>query len=704
MEKNYIDSLFKEEKYLNELNEMYDEMTSVRRFKRKLDDIDKEITWYVGNEKNMYSPDYRSFYQHAYNHYIPHENSAIVQSRYKMLLGEYNVNEIPGYLYCLALLGHFSKLEKDFLSAHENDVQELHHEEIIEFNILHSKVKLLLGFLGQFDSLVAVFINSIDNSGLEYLDDDIKNLDARAIKHRFMTAIRNRDKSMAFKLLGRMRDLDEGEDYYFEALAHFISAEYGECIRYIDKIEKENIDYNTSILLKLECFSFAGNRSAFIECIRENHHMKFERWHILYLCMSLYLRLDIDKEDFDANDISVLEKIHYTDEEDTYYVGQTCRLVAAIITEGLEILETIERLFDIVSDVEITDENVKRFVTLQKALHLFQDQAGLNKFLDWDYLRDKEIKDVKEEAEDMLCQLLLVRNPDDSFENLKDALMVQYKLGDIKAFVNNVNSNYEELLVCLNKGEDSAEELIRMAYVEEMLLGDVDSRIKEHIEQQENIDLNEDVDNNKIMTFLSLQGKLAYEAAEWQFCKSQEKDYGWKDAGLISLGYYRILEVELNQKFIIPLLSGIGYAALDNEFTQYADSLSGENKKRYKNKWSTILRTYQEMEASSFTGNGFMIGVLDHFFRAIGSQAEENDSLASLIKSNLNTILNAHGMEKFNEGFFEGITNEEQRNKYRNPPAHTRYLQYSVACKCREIFRDTILELRKMLVEEDSES
>lgn len=698
MEKRYIDSLLQEEKYLNELNTMYDEMIIVHRFKRKLDDIEKEVAWFIGNEKTLNIPDYNGFYQHAYKNYIPHVNNTIVQSKYKVLLGEYKVNEIPGYLYCLALLGHLSKNETNFIRTHENSAHELAQEEIENLHVLHSKVKLLIGFLERIDSLVAIFINSIDDRELNYLDDGIKDLDARAIKHRFMTALRTRDKSMAFKLVGRMHDLDEGEDYYFEALSHFISNEYSECIRYINKINKNNIDYSTGIALKLECFSIMGNFSEFIRCIEENIHMEFEFWYIFYLLLSLFLNLNIDEEDFDGISYDILDKITITDEADPYYVGQTYQLIADIITEGLEIIETIDSLSNIISNFEIPEEKLHRLSTLQMCLRLFQDQEDFIKYLDWDYLEGKDINEVKSEAELSLLKLLIDRNPDKSFDNLKSAFIMQYKLGDIEAFINNINLNYQALLMHLSNGEDGAEELIRMAYVEEMLLGNVDSRIKEHIEQQENIDLHQDVDDKRIINLLSTQGKMAYEAAEWQFSKSKEKDYGWKDAGLISLGYYRILEVELNQKFIIPLLSGIGYVALNNEYTQCADSLSGDNKKKYKSKWGTILRTYQEMENSSFQGNGFMIGVLDHFFRAIGSQFEEGDSLASLIKNNLNTILSSYGLEKFEEGFFEGITNEESRNKYRNPPAHTRYLQYSIACECRDIFRKTIIQFGEMLL------
>ena len=692
---NYIESLLKEEKYISELSKMYNEMIAVRRFKRKLEDIEKEVTWYVGNESNMYLPDYMNFYNYAYKHYLPPNDNSIVQSKYKSLLGDYNVKDIPGYLYCLVLLGHLRAQETVFLEEHKEDFESLGKLQIKDYNILHCKVKLLIGFLEKIDSIVAVFINSIDMLDVKYLDDDIKELDSRAIKHRFMTAINNRDKSMAFKLLGRVRDLDEGEDYYFEALSHYINEEYDETIRYIDKIEKDNIDYPSAIALKLECYSIEGDMRSFERCIADNVDMIFEYWHIVYLVIYLILRVDISKVNIGETNQDFYEKVKFAEKEEPYYNGLVRRLIANIITEGYEIIETEYEFSTTVVDFEMPIEKFQRLELLQLALSVCP--IDMKKFLDLEYIKKCGYKEVKEEVELKLLKLLIDDNPDSSFENIKTAFLMQLKLGDVDAFIKNVSSNYDILHRYSQEGESGAEELISLAYVEGMIWGEIDEKIKNHIEKDINIDLRKSIEDKKIVKILSKQGKVAYESAEWQFQKSKEEDYGWKDAGMISLGFYRILEVELNQKVIIPLLSSIGYTELNDKYTSCASTYSGEDKKRYKSKWGTIIKTYQGMEESGFSGNGFMLGILDYFFRAIGSEFEESDTLGELIRSKLPIVLNSYGELKFTDGFFEEITNDATRNKFRNPPAHTRYLPYAVACECREVFRKTILQLGDML-------
>ena len=53
-------------------------------------------------------------------------------------------------------------------------------------------------------------------------------------------------------------------------------------------------------------------------------------------------------------------------------------------------------------------------------------------------------------------------------------------------------------------------------------------------------------------------------------------------------------------------------------------------------------------------------------------------------------------IEKFQNGFIETITDNATRNKYRNPPAHTRDLSYYTACECRKLVRETLIKMRDM--------
>lgn len=686
-EKNYVDILLSDEKYLNELVKMYDVMQSDKRTKRKLDKIEQTLARY----SEGLVPDYTGFYTYAINHYSPKKNESLVQSRYKNLLCDSNIEDFSDHFYCLVLFGHFSEEINSFSKKHEKDFDSLPKEQQMSYNVLYFKFKLLYGFLRNIESLSAMFVNSIDIQETEHLDDDIKKLDSTAIKYRFMRALQKRDKTMAFKLLGRIRELDEGEDYYFEALSHYINEEYEEALRYIDKINKKDIDYPSATALKLELYSNMGDITSFFNCINANISMTFECSHIVYLLMNSLLRTDPKKYKFDPAYIETLTKINFSEQEPTYYNGLIRQLVANIIVEGFEIIETNNNYSQIIDDFVMPAEKTNRLEILYEALSIGADD--FSKYLDLNYLENKNFNDVKSEAEEKLLKLLIDNNPDGSFENLRIAFITQLKLGNTATFIDNVCSNYDVLKSYSEQGETGAEELFRLAYTESAISGTtINEKLKQYIESNPKIDLSADISNKKIMNILSPQGKIAYESAECQFNQTNETDYGWKDAGMLSLSYYRIFEVELNQKFIIPLLKGIGYQNLNNEFNNCANTLSGTDKSEYKKKWNKIIKTYQEMEKNSFSGNGFMLGVMDHFFRAIGSDYDSNDTLADSIINHLGDILTTEGINKFHSGFFEAITGEGTRNKYRNPPAHTRYLPYRAAFECRELFRETILQ------------
>ena len=66
-------------------------------------------------------------------------------------------------------------------------------------------------------------------------------------------------------------------------------------------------------------------------------------------------------------------------------------------------------------------------------------------------------------------------------------------------------------------------------------MGSLDGRIKDRVESAGTINLTQNISGMKIYQFFSKQGRLAYEAVEWQYRKSKEEDYGWKDAGDIVL-------------------------------------------------------------------------------------------------------------------------------------------------------------------------
>lgn len=56
-------------------------------------------------------------------------------------------------------------------------------------------------------------------------------------------------------------------------------------------------------------------------------------------------------------------------------------------------------------------------------------------------------------------------------------------------------------------------------------------------------------------------------------------------------------------------------------------------------------------------------------------------------------LLNDKGIEEVRAGNYADIISWEIREKFRNPPAHTRYVGITTALECREYVENTIKKL-----------
>ena len=55
--------------------------------------------------------------------------------------------------------------------------------------------------------------------------------------------------------------------------------------------------------------------------------------------------------------------------------------------------------------------------------------------------------------------------------------------------------------------------------------------------------------------------------------------------------------------------------------------------------------------------------------------------------------LKEQGVDALYSGVMQELINEDKRKRYRNPPAHTRYLPYYLAKECRDYVRNAIIKL-----------
>lgn len=689
---------FLDEKYINILYEQYNAMISNEKFKYQIEKLDKELTKYNGVSKNKREPEYSKYISMVYEKYLKNDNDKVT-GRYKGFQDEKYIDLPMGYYFLLL----FSKKFNDIIKFHEKHTEvEINENPILVYmrREIASEVKLLTGLLETMENVVAAVINSVDNMEVEYLDDNLENLDALGIKHRFLKAVMEKEKKVAFKLIGKFREMDQGEDAYLEALAYFTNEDYEDVIRYGIKLKPDDPDYGAAVAMMLESYAILGDSSSVVGILQYNKNMKYSKYHILYLKQILINALDFSNVENLNNALIELDEefkdLETSVGEDYYFKEMANQYFAKVAVEGISLIEDAINYISINDDNNLRDETVNRLAKLRFILNLMGEE--IQHILDLEYVLDKGLDKVKEEASTYFLIKLINDNEREAFSNLYVAFMTQYKLGFISEFCNNVENNILALVSYCANGEEMAEELIQLAYMEKVVAGE-DSKELELIIKQLGVykeDLEMNIKERQIEKFLSPKGKLAFNSAEWIYNKTLEEDYGWKDAGLLSLAYFRIIELELNEKIIIPMLDKIGFDNLEKAYNDSYLEFSGKDRDKYKRKWGILISGFRDIQDENKAIEGIMLGSMECFLKNISENYGE-DELSKLIYKTLEEIFNSEGLEALKSGKIAEVIGYENRDKYRNPPAHTKFLNYEIACEAREFIMKEIINLSNYL-------
>lgn len=194
----------------------------------------------------------------------------------------------------------------------------------------------------------------------------------------------------------------------------------------------------------------------------------------------------------------------------------------------------------------------------------------------------------------------------------------------------------------------------------------------------------EDISHNKIKELLSAEGKPMYDAAVWQYKAMIEDGYGIRDAGMLCLAYMRIIELELNNG-IVSVLKKHG-EDLQKIFDATMDGLNSKEKSSFKYKWKICIDGLNETK-------GFTLERLWYLLDNLSKRHNEDVISIRCMDILESELLNDKGIEEVRAGNYADIISWEIREKFRNPPAHTRYVGITTALECREYVENTIKKL-----------
>lgn len=226
------------------------------------------------------------------------------------------------------------------------------------------------------------------------------------------------------------------------------------------------------------------------------------------------------------------------------------------------------------------------------------------------------------------------------------------------------------------------------------LISEYDSKLIDSLEN--------DVELARIYSILSENGQKLFISANYQLDSSLASDYGWKDAGMLSLGFFRIIENELNTRLISPLIDSLD----EREKSRFYRELDGRS---FRNRQSTKInsdkfRSYYLFETlkpilKHYEENGnrwMMLGPIEYFLNSMSNRVstqECNKPVLNYLKSKLTDLLTDEGIRAIENDELGSLITASVRDKYRNPPAHAQYLHINTAVECRKYVFDCLMKI-----------
>ena len=686
---SYQDKLYD----LDELNKVYDFYIN--------DDIEKELIEHEKSlDKYIYNQriDYVQFSLDQHEKLVEINNTpSSLKNSLKLGLARGAVKSYDPFFLNLML---YIKILREISQLSEEDI----NKDADKYMNIYSKYKLLLSYLTKTnDRQLSVYFDIAQDYKEENLDENIKELDLHQVRHRFMMAIQKNMKITAFKLLGRMKELDDGEDYYFEALAHFKNKDYQDVLRFVDKINKNEIDYKDGLALKLDTLAIMGDVDNYEKCILENSDIKYDRQQTKHHYMTMITNKKGDFDKVRESSVRILGNRELYNQNDNPIIYSDTKLLSLqIIKELLEIYDELST-----SSVDLQNLTPGQFKLLDivgrndLALDMFLAQDKITFAPNMAYcINSDSYEEYKENYAQVIYSYAFANYGSDNDFNKQYHEYYDLKackiLYDILIQLDNkqVIKQLEEAVInsgVLTNSEDNAVALVKAIYLNQCVEGNVNPLIQEYIEKEVEESLDEEVVDNTILSKLSKNGIKMYRSAEWQYQKSKEEDYGWKDAGSLSLSFYRIFEVEYFDKLIRPLVEEIDLDQLNTIFINHKNSL--DDNTAFNKKWSLNIKKINNIKNGK--AKSMELGSLYYLLKNLGSEFDKDDPVAAYLKEILDSKLSDYGKVMLDAGELEEIINIDNNNKYRNPPAHTEYLSYDVALECREFFRNNILKIYK---------
>lgn len=774
---------FNSEKYLSYFDSLYNQTKkyfvsiSVDLYNAILEDcIDSDnISWFIETLSKDILKDNTSFIK-IQNVIIPFDAIWSVDAKYKC------TDMCKKYESIFSLLTLYSVLS--ITKASEPNSAE--------------KRKIIHDVIVQYDSIIKIILDDIDDDDLNTLDDDVEKLNTERLVNRFFKALKKEDRDACLVILGMTDRLPIEFINHFKALLYFNEAEYEKAIFYAKKVANDKPYYNNAVAIILDSYASLGNFDGMLQSLNDAETLSISNSAIIYLMEKVNINFDCSVEyDITQRYMEILNICQSKDSNEgiayDYYIlkcielfSESVKLVfkfcydcciypidyslVSYITEKNKALQRLESIGNTIMLLNTLNDNRYGVFEETELINMLLDYPGVSPgvYISNGRSRRQRLKrKIRRNAIDVDCLDVLVLMNSDWSNYVLDKIKVctftmrysirlylletLYEFKTIDIFFKSIDFVLSDII---SQGfehefiDERFSKLVLCAYIEGKARGWFDpnqkSDIEKFVEQRYNPnDYNDKIRIARLKKDLSISSQIAFDAAEEQYELSKTADWGWKDAGMISLAYYRIVELEINERLLIPIIKEdekfrkdgkslkiqelykISKENLKDEKTDSGESIGKQYIECWSQNISKIIKqinpkeTPKESEGKTeepqekttepedaIVVHGLELGGLHFWFDALDKKdqfPEEKDELSKYLKDKIKEFLKEpQDLDKLIRHLNTTLLLDENREKYRNPPAHTTYLPYETACECREYVIENLTKFVSMLKDQNN--
>lgn len=532
--------------------------------------------------------------------------------------------------------------------------------------------------------------------------------------NEFNKSLQNSNYDECSKKIGILEDLEYSNIDYLKGIIFYSKGNYEESISCLKKINKHSKTFLLSQNLVMNNYILLGKYLELDYTIKQ-HSNKISGMQELYFKINCLQHMKIDYFESNKEEISqlstaiVIKKEDFDQQYQLFY--EICHIFSnAIIAAGECINQCVHyckqsgtqfKNFKIDSDIKhfiieydkwtyilSFSRNIGGIVLNSKMksynYFVFYDEIWpnkLEKFYSGKYITqilniifqlNSPNLHIKVDKFDCICNIL------EAFLHIEPRAISQI----IDHYFDIIKDKY------LEKNQTA---IIYIGYVySEIIASNYDQYgLKDRIEEIWNNDYKYDLKkvstDIRLTRHLSYRAKMALDNAEISYAQTKGVLAKNNDYSALALQFFRVIEIELNEKLINPLVKSI-----DDDYFNNLDAT------KFSKTW---IGHYRNIEKIKRGQKSIQLGSVRTLLNSI-VKVKSSNFFGNELKDKIEKLLSEEGKKALRDGKIEKIIDRNILNEYRIPGAHTGYIPYSKACEARKYVLESLLELEKYFYNE----